>query len=235
MARLGFECLRRFLPVSTVKLLQVARDALLDLRHTPLHLGACEVPVTVVYRLELAAVDRHAGLREKAHRAAKRNKPGADLADGAAVVLAEVGDRLVIGSKPARQPHHLNVAPSFTLQSPARLDPVEIAVDVELQQHRWMIRGPAGYLGFDPVEPKLSQIEFIDKDVADSSLKGNTISPHWKGWCDGRRLHTTDGCGAGEDRAWTCLLYTSPSPRDLLCVDLGGRRIIKQKKYKREK
>src|SRR5450759_3896604 len=38
---------------------------------------------------------------------------------------------------------------------------------------------------------------------ADSSLKGNTISPHWKGWCDGRRLHTTDGCGAGEDRAWT--------------------------------
>src|ERR1035437_5769413 len=27
---------------------------------------------------------------------------------------------------------------------------------------------------------------------ADSSLKGNTISPHWKGWCDGRRLHTTD-------------------------------------------
>jgi hypothetical protein len=34
-------------------------------------------------------------------------------------------------------------------------------------------------------------------------LKGNTISPHWKGWCDGRRLHTTDGCGAGEDRAWT--------------------------------
>src|ERR1035437_6137631 len=38
---------------------------------------------------------------------------------------------------------------------------------------------------------------------ADSSLKGNPISPHWKGWCDGRRLHTTDGCGAGEDRAWT--------------------------------
>src|ERR1039458_250401 len=31
-------------------------------------------------------------------------------------------------------------------------------------------------------------------DRADSSLKGNTISPHWKGWCDGRRLHTTDGC-----------------------------------------
>jgi hypothetical protein len=30
---------------------------------------------------------------------------------------------------------------------------------------RRMIRRPAGYLGIDPVEPKLGQIELIDKDV----------------------------------------------------------------------
>src|SRR5664279_1865023 len=30
-----------------------------------------------------------------------------------------------------------------------------------------MIRRPTGYLGFDPAEPKLSQIEFIDKDIDD--------------------------------------------------------------------
>src|ERR1039458_7734118 len=68
-------------------------------------------------------------------------------------------------TQPARQPHHLNVAPSFTLQSPARLDPVEIAVDVELQQHRWMIRRPARYLGIDPAKPQIRQIEFLDKDI----------------------------------------------------------------------
>ena len=28
-----------------------------------------------------------------------------------------------------------------------------------------------------------------------------------------------------------CLLYTSDAADDLLCVDLGGRRIIKQKKH----
>ena len=28
-----------------------------------------------------------------------------------------------------------------------------------------MIRRPAGHLGIDPAEPKLSQIEFVDKDV----------------------------------------------------------------------
>ena len=30
----------------------------------------------------------------------------------------------------------------------------------------------------------------------------------------------------------TCLLYTSDAADDLLCVDLGGRRIIKKKKTK---
>src|SRR5659263_771019 len=32
-----------------------------------------------------------------------------------------------------------------------------------------------------------------------------------------------------------CLLYTSDADDDLLCVDLGGRRIIKKKKKKKQK
>ena len=31
-------------------------------------------------------------------------------------------------------------------------------------------------------------------------------------------------------QSWHCLLYTSDAADDLLCVDLGGRRIIKKKK-----
>jgi hypothetical protein len=57
-ARLGFKSLGRLLAVGSVELLKIARDALLNLRHPPLHLGAREVPVAVVYRLELAAIDR---------------------------------------------------------------------------------------------------------------------------------------------------------------------------------
>src|SRR5450756_3236433 len=39
-----------------------------------------------------------------------------------------------------------------------------------------------------------------------------------------------------EMRAWLhpCLLYTSDAADDLLCVDLGGRRIIKKKKIKKK-
>src|SRR5450756_2837791 len=34
---------------------------------------------------------------------------------------------------------------------------------------------------------------------------------------------------------WSCLLYTSDAADDLLCVDLGGRRIIKKKKKQQKK
>src|SRR5450756_585341 len=37
---------------------------------------------------------------------------------------------------------------------------------------------------------------------------------------------------AAVTQSWTCLLYTSDAADDLLCVDLGGRRIIKKKKKK---
>ena len=58
---LGRERLGGLLKVGGVELLQVTRDARLDLGPPPRHLGAREVAVAVVHRLELAAVDRHAG------------------------------------------------------------------------------------------------------------------------------------------------------------------------------
>jgi hypothetical protein len=58
------QCLRRLLPVSRVKLAQIARDALFELGTPSLHLRSCEVPVAIVDGLELAAIDGDAGRRE---------------------------------------------------------------------------------------------------------------------------------------------------------------------------
>ena len=63
--RLGRARRRRFLPIGTVHLMQIARDALLDLLQPPLHLGVGEVLVAIVDRLELAAIDRNARLVNK--------------------------------------------------------------------------------------------------------------------------------------------------------------------------
>src|SRR5450756_3195258 len=37
-----------------------------------------------------------------------------------------------------------------------------------------------------------------------------------------------------KDGTYVCLLYTSDAADDLLCVDLGGRRIIKKKKHNKQ-
>jgi len=94
-ARLGFERLGLLLPVGGIELLQIARDALLNLRHAPVHLGA----LAIVDRLELTAVNGDAGLRQQTHHAAQRNETRAHFADGSAIVLAEVGNRLAIWSQ----------------------------------------------------------------------------------------------------------------------------------------
>jgi hypothetical protein len=56
----------------------------------------------------------------------------AHLGDRQPIVLAEIGNCLVIGSEAAREPHHFDVASSLTLEPPARLNPIEVAVDVKL-------------------------------------------------------------------------------------------------------
>ncbi|KRQ17698.1 hypothetical protein AOQ71_00055 [Bradyrhizobium manausense] len=123
------------LSVGRVKLAQIAGDALLQLSAPPFHLRAREVPVPVVHGLELAPIDGDAGRREKTHPAAELDKARTYLAQRQAVILAEVRDRLVIGSKPPQQPHHLDIAPGLSFQPPARLHSVQIAVNVKLKEN----------------------------------------------------------------------------------------------------
>ena len=105
------------------------------------------------------------------------------------IVLAEIGNRLVIRHEAPRQPHHLDVAAGLTLEPPARLHPIEIAVDVELQQSRGMIRGPAGYLRLDALEPELAQIERIDERI-DHANRIALVDPVIEAFGQQRRLPT---------------------------------------------
>ena len=69
------------------------------------------------------------------------------------------------GFRRPQQPDHLDVAVAFGLQPPARPHPVEIAVDVELQQIARRIAGPARHLRLDAREPRRREIEPIDEGV----------------------------------------------------------------------
>ena len=56
-----------------------------------------------------------------------------------------------------------------------------------------------------------------------NSPEGTEIANYYAQVHPGVRLFGLSGVG-------TCLLYTSDAADDLLCVDLGGRRVIKKKK-----
>jgi hypothetical protein len=82
--------------------------------------------------------------------------------------MAEIGDGLEVRRQPAGEPHQLDVALSLALQAAAGLDAVEVAVDVELEKHRGVIRRAAGRRRLYTFEAQCLKIKFLDEDVDDS-------------------------------------------------------------------
>src|SRR6516162_698045 len=93
---------QRRITVSAIELGQVAGNALLQLLLSGLEFMCREVLVSVVHRLELAAIDHYQRLTEQADTAAQLDELRAHLADRRAVVPAEVGDRLEVRREPPR-------------------------------------------------------------------------------------------------------------------------------------
>jgi len=151
--------------VGPVQCPQVTRDAGLDLFHPSGDLGHRIVLVTIVHRFELAAVDGNHSSGEQAQLAAQHHKLGTHHPDRRAIVLAEVGNRLEVGSEPPDQPHQLDIALRFPFQPPARLQAVEVAIEVDLQQRRGMICRPACRRRCHPRKPQGSKVQFVDEDL----------------------------------------------------------------------
>jgi len=140
--RLGLGDIALF-AVGPVQCPQVTRDAGLDLFHPSGDLGHRIVLVAVVHRLELAAVDRNNGTSEEFEPTAQPDELGAHRPDRHAIVLAEIGNRLEVGCQPPGQPHQLDISLRFAFQPPARLNAVEVAVEIDLQQRRGTVGRPA--------------------------------------------------------------------------------------------
>jgi len=117
-----------------------------------LYTGLREVPIAAVDCLELAAVDRHNCVREQVQLLAQHDKLPAHIADRFAIIFTEVRDRLEVRRQALRQPNQFDIALRFALEPTTRLDAVEIAIDVELEEHCWMVRRPARLCWLHPCE-----------------------------------------------------------------------------------
>src|SRR5579864_8938553 len=100
----------------------------------------------------------------KYQTSAQDHKLPADSPDRLTVVAAEVRNRLEVGTQPTRQPDQLHTL-GLAFQAAAGLNAVQIAVDVDLQHRRGVIRRSTGGLRFDPLEAQLFQIHLINEYI----------------------------------------------------------------------
>lgn len=158
---------RGFLPVGGIKLAQIARDALLELCPASLYLGSREVLARLLTALNLLpSMATLACANSPISR--QSSTKGAHFPEPIAIVLAEVGKRLVVWNKPAKQPHRLEVAASFAFEPAARLHPIAVAVDAELQKDRGMIGRPPRCFGINPVKPKFGEMKCLNERLDDA-------------------------------------------------------------------
>ena len=74
-----------------------------------------------------------------------------------------------------------------SLQPPARLHPVEIAVNVKLEHRRRMIRRPAGRCWINAIEPELAQFQRIHEHI-DRANRIALVDPIIEAFRQQRRL-----------------------------------------------
>lgn len=156
------------LPVGVVQRGQVARDAGLHLLDALGDLGHREVLVAGVDGLELAPVHRNDRPGEQVELATQHDELRAGRMDRRPIVAAEVGDRLEIRHQAAGQPHQLDVALAFPFEPAARLDAIEIAIEIDLQQRRWMIGWPSRRFRFNTGKAHRRQVQFVDENINDA-------------------------------------------------------------------
>src|SRR5580658_10052831 len=133
---------------------------------------------------------------------------------------------------------------AFGFQAAARPNPVEIAVDVELQQVARSVPGSARRLRLDPTETRLDEIDPIDEgvDEPDGIIGADIVVDRFgqkkelRAFESGNVRHARfyrDACGTGIPRpsfptSFRTVCLTSARRRNVWCrmyYERGGRRV----------
>jgi hypothetical protein len=136
-----------------------------------------EVAILVVDRLDAGAVDSQQLTAEQVELPTEEHEGPKHRPEGGTVVTPESGNGLEVRLQPSEQPDHLDVAVRLGYQAPARAHPVEIAVDVELQQIGGVVARPSGCLRHNTREAGGREIQLAHKglDEADRVVRADVV------------------------------------------------------------
>ena len=126
--------------------------------------------VFVVDRLDARAINRQQLAPKQIKPPAQDHEILENLLKRGAIVAPEIGDGLEVRLQAPQQPDDLNVAMTFGLKPTARPHPVQIAIDIQLQQIARRVAGTARRLRRNADESRRRKIQLINKGVDE---------PHW--------------------------------------------------------
>ena len=114
---------------------------------------------------------------EEGQLLAEQREGAADLPKGIQVVLAEVGNRLVVGLELLSQPHQLDMALCLLRQAATRTPAGERAGEGALQEIARRRAGSPCCSRHGTSEAACHEVEFVDKGLeeADGSVLGNGV------------------------------------------------------------
>ena len=124
-----------------------------------------EIAILVVHGLDPRAIHRQQLPAEQVQLAAQQHELAEHRAKGVAVIAAEIGDGLEVRLQVTQQPDHLDIAVGLGFQPSAGPDPVEVTVNVELQQIAGRIARAASLLRLNTSEPRGRKIKPINKSL----------------------------------------------------------------------
>jgi hypothetical protein len=124
-----------------------------------------EVPVFVVDRLDARAINRQQLAPEQIKPPAQQHELPEHLFERGAIVAPEIGDGLEVRLQASQQPDDFGCCDGIPSPAGGLNAPVQIAIDVELQEIGWRIAGAAYRLRLDTHKPRRREVEFINEGV----------------------------------------------------------------------
>lgn len=154
-----------FLTVDPDHFIEVALDTRNQMGGAARDLALGKVLVSIIVRLEFGAVDGNTIPLQHPDPATEFDELCTSSPNGGTVIAAKISECLVVRDQSPRQPHHLNIATSLPLQRAAGGHAVQIAVDKQLKQDRWVIAGPPCPRRRRPQETDRLKVDLLHKEV----------------------------------------------------------------------
>jgi hypothetical protein len=109
--------------------------------------------------------DGNESLGKQPQAAAQHHELPTHAPDGFAVVLPKIRNGFEVRRQPTRQPDQLHITLRLALQAAARLDAIQISVDINLQQRARMVRRTARRLRLRALEAHLLKFQLINEHI----------------------------------------------------------------------